>query len=122
MAVVSTGFVALEGVGGNARGCRSKGEALTCIMSFRTLGTSEKKKRAKTPATTPKPAMVRPLYHEVPSEFSLSSPRLLVTSQDAFQTPSGRKARDFTEGSRKAVTYNRAAVLTSMPWKFFRIL
>ena len=34
---------------------------LTCIMSLRTLGTSEKKKRPKMPATTPKEPNVIPL-------------------------------------------------------------
>ena len=40
--------------------CCSSGSH-TCIMSFLTLGTSEKKKRAKTPATAPNDPAVIPL-------------------------------------------------------------
>ena len=36
----------------------------TCIISFRTLGTSEKKNRAKMPATAPNDPIVTPL-HEI---------------------------------------------------------
>lgn len=36
----------------------------TCIMSMRTLGTSEKKKSPKIPATAPKDAAVTPLFED----------------------------------------------------------
>jgi len=39
-----------------------------CMMSLRTRGTSPKKKRAKTPATTPNPAAVAPLVEELAND------------------------------------------------------
>lgn len=43
---------------------RERGGKRTCMISVRTLGTSEKNVRAKIPATTPNDAAVTPLLRE----------------------------------------------------------
>lgn len=51
-----------NGICKNIEGGERGGRDSTCMISLRTLGTSEKKKRAKTPATPPKDAAVIPLF------------------------------------------------------------
>ena len=98
--------------------------APTCIISFLTFGTSEKKNRAKIPAATPKPAIVIPLREE--PLVSLSRRIFWLDFSMPARSTICREGREGTEESKGVIverqTYNRPAVLMSMPWKFFRIL
>jgi hypothetical protein len=87
------------------------------MISFLTFGTSEKKVRAKRPATVPKPAAVRPLYHEPVSHqsFVLLAIRPSVSMLDFLQRKAwGRLSR--------IVTYALRNVTISIPYMFGRIL